>query len=193
MYDLHLTGEQLEIRDTVRDFVRNEIKPLAVHPNRLEPFEKPLLTGILESASKMGLRTLSLSDDHGGAGADNLTSCLVIEALAAGDIDVAVVLAHTSLLGHVLFDELMSPEQRARFLPRFMDDHAYHLAYAGRDREAGLAPHYHRPVPATSAPHATAVKQANGDWIIDGVIAAVPNAPIAKLFAVEVGTQGASG
>jgi alkylation response protein AidB-like acyl-CoA dehydrogenase len=193
MYDLHLTEEQLEIRDTVRDFVRNEIKPLAVHPNRLEPFEKPLLTGILESGSKMGLRTLSLSDEHGGAGADNLTSCLVIEALAAGDIDVAVVLAHTSLLGHVLFDELMTAEQRARFLPQFMDDHACHLAYAGRDREAGLAPHYHRPVPARSATQVTGVKQANGDWIIDGVIAAVPNAPIAKLFAVEVGTQGTSG
>ena len=193
MYDLHLTAEQLEIRDTVRDFVRNEIKPLAVHPSRLEPFEKPLLTGILESASKMGLRTLALSDEHGGAGADNLTSCLVIEELAAGDVDVAVVLAHTSLLGHVLFDELMTPEQRARFLPQFMDDHAYHLAYAGRDRQAGLAPHYHRPLPTATALQATAVKQSNGDWVIDGAIAAVPNAPIAKLFAVEVSTQGVGG
>src|SRR2546423_9654986 len=186
MFDLHLTAEQLEIRDTVRDFVRNEIKPLAVHPSRLEPFEKPLLTGILESASKMGLRTLALSDEHGGAGADTLTSCLAIEELAAGDVDVAVVLAHTSLLGHVLFDELMTPEQRARFLPQFMDDHAYHLAFARRDREAGLAAHYHRPVPAASAPLATAVKQGNGDWVIDGTIGPVPNAPIAKLFAVEV-------
>lgn len=193
MYDLHLTGEQHEIRDTVRDFVRNELKPIAVHPSRLEPFEKPLLTGILESASKMGLRTLSLSDERGGAGADNLTSCLVMEELAAGDVDVAVVLAQTSLLGHVLFDELMTPEQRARFLPQFMDDHAYHLAFAGRDRQAGLAPHYHRPLPAASAPQATAVKQGNGDWVIDGTIGSVPNAPIAKLFAVEVGTQGTSG
>ena len=193
MYDLHLTAEQLEIRDTVRDFVSNEVKPLALRPSRLEPFDKPLLTGILESASKMGLRTLALSEERGGAGADNLTSCLVIEELAAGDVDVAVVLANTSLLGHVLFDELMTSEQRARFLPQFMDDHAYHLAFAGRDRQAGLAPHYHRPLPAANPPQAKAVKQANGDWVIDGAFAAAPNAPIAQLFAVEVGTQGSSG
>ncbi len=45
MYNLHLTPEQLEFRDTVRDFVEAEIKPVALHPDRLQPFEKPLLLG----------------------------------------------------------------------------------------------------------------------------------------------------
>ena len=35
MYDLSLTPEQLEFRDTVRDFVEGEIKPVALHPDRL--------------------------------------------------------------------------------------------------------------------------------------------------------------
>jgi alkylation response protein AidB-like acyl-CoA dehydrogenase len=103
------------------------------------------------------------------------------------------VLAHTSLLAHALFDELMTPEQRARFLPKFMDDHAYHLAFAGRDVEAGRAPYYHRPLGASSAAPATAVRQSNGDWVIDGEIPAVPNAPIAKLFAVQVRTAQSAG
>ena len=30
MYDLHLSAEQLEIRDTVRDFVAQEIKPITL-------------------------------------------------------------------------------------------------------------------------------------------------------------------
>src|SRR5215210_4185768 len=162
MYDLHLTSEQLEIRDTVRDFVRNEIKPLAIHPSRLEPFEKPLLTGVLENASKMGLRSLALSEDAGGAGADNVTSCVVIEELAAGDVDVAMVLARTALLAQLLFDDLMTPEQRAIFLPQFMDDHAFHLAFAGRDAESGLAPHYHRVRGSTDVARAAAVRQSNG-------------------------------
>src|ERR1017187_4831202 len=109
MYDLHLTAEQLEIRDTVRDFVRNEIKPVTLHPGRLEPFEKPLLTDLLAAASKMGLRALALSDESGGAGADNLTSCLVMEELSQGDPDIALVLAHTSVLAHFIFDELTAP------------------------------------------------------------------------------------
>ena len=58
MYNLHLTPEQLEFRDTVRDFVEAEIKPAALHPDRLQPFEKPLLADLLDKAAQMGLRTL---------------------------------------------------------------------------------------------------------------------------------------
>src|SRR5262245_60777418 len=93
MYDLNLTPEQLEFRDTVRDFVTAEVKPAATDPKRLEPFEKPLLAGVLEKASQMGLRTLTLSEEAGGAGADGLTSCIVMEELGAGDVDIASVLA----------------------------------------------------------------------------------------------------
>jgi len=187
MYDLHLTAEQLEIRDTVRDFVRNEVKPVTLHPSRLEPFEKPLLTELLGAASKMGLRALTLSEDAGGAGADSLTSCLATEELAQGDPDIAVILARTSVLAHLLFDELISAEQRALFLPQFMDDHAYHLAYAGSDAESGLAADYHRP--RTTAVAASVRAQKNGgDWVLDGEFPAVANAPVAKLFAIEVET-----
>ena len=185
MYDLHLTPEQLEIRDTVREFVRNEVKPVTLHPSRLEPFDKPLLTDILGAASKMGLRALALSDESGGAGADSLTACLVVEELAQGDPDIAVVLARTAVVAHLVFDELMTPEQRSRFLPRFMDDHDSHLAFAAREPESGLAAHYHRPAsPPASA--VSAVKQ-GGEWVLNGELAGVANAPIAKLFAVEAG------
>src|ERR1700674_5617322 len=99
MFDLHLSAEQLEIRDTVRDFVAREVKPAALAPARLEAFDKPLLTALLDQASQMGLRTLALSEDVGGAGADNLTCCIVTEELAVGDPDIAAVLAQTSMLG----------------------------------------------------------------------------------------------
>jgi alkylation response protein AidB-like acyl-CoA dehydrogenase len=188
IYNLHLTAEQLEIRDTVRGFVRDEIKPVTLHPRRLEPFEKPLLTDLLAGASQMGLRALALSEAAGGAGADHLTACLVMEELAQGDPDIAVVLAHTSVLAHLMFDEWMTPAQRARCLPAFIDDHAFHLAYAGREAQAGLAPHYHQPVSDEPAPQATAVKSSNGDWLVNGEIPAVANAQIAKLFAVAANT-----
>jgi alkylation response protein AidB-like acyl-CoA dehydrogenase len=189
MFDLHLTAEQLEIRETVRDFAQREMRPVALRPDRLEPFDKPLLIDVLGKASQMGLRTLALSEEAGGTGADNLTSCVVLEELAAGEVDIAAVLAQTSLLAHILFDELMTPAQRARFLPQFVEDHGYHLAFAGRDPEVGLAACYHRSRAAESQVQPTAVKQSNGDWVIDGVISFVPNAPIAKLFAVQVRTK----
>jgi hypothetical protein len=190
MYDLTLTPEQLEFRETVRDFVEAEVKPAALNPKRLEPFEKPLLAGLLDKAAQMGLRTLALAEEAGGAGADGLTSCIVMEELGAGDVDLAAVLAQTATLAHVLFDRLMTPGQRSRFLPEFIKDERFHLAYAGRDPGATAGWSYHRPL-AESDAMPVAVKQGN-EWVINGPVAFVANATVAKLFAVQVRT-GASG
>jgi len=188
MFNLHLTAEQLEFRDTVRDFVQNEVKPAALHPARLEPFEKPLLAELLDYASRMGLRTLALSEAAGGAGADTLTSCIVLEELAAGDVDIAMALAVTQGLGRTLFESAMSDAQRERHLGRFTEEHAYHLAFAGDDAQAERAWNYHREDLAEARGGATAEKQSNGDWVIDGTFAFVPNAPIAQLFVVQART-----
>src|SRR4029077_1123849 len=99
-----LSPEQLEIRDTVRDFVAQEVKPPALDPTRLEAQTRPLLTGALDKAAQLGLRTLALSEEAGGAGADHLTCCIVTEELAVGDPDIAAVLAQTSTLAHDLFE-----------------------------------------------------------------------------------------
>src|SRR5688572_10903966 len=187
MYDLRLTPEQLEFRDTVRDFVDNEVKPAALNPRRLEPFEKPLLKDALDKASQMGLRALALSEDAGGAGADALTICIVLEELGAGDVDVAMVLGQTATLARTLFGGVMTTGQRSRFLPKFMEDDGCHLAYAGSDPGAGLGWTYHRPaVEEGGGP--TAVKQ-GGDWVINGEVAFVANAPVAGLFAVQARTD----
>ena len=187
MYDLRLTPEQLEFRDTVRDFVDNEVKPAALNPRRLEPFEKPLLKDALDKASQMGLRALALSEDAGGAGADALTICVVLEELGAGDVDVAMVLGQTATLARTLFGGVMTTGQRSRFLPKFMEDDGCHLAYAGSDPGAGLGWTYHRPaIEESGGP--TAVKQ-GGDWVINGEVAFVANAPVAGLFAVQARTD----
>src|SRR2546430_17047251 len=103
MYNLHLSPEQLQIRDTVRDFVVEVIKPLALKPERLEARARPLLVQALDKAAQMGLRTLALSEDCGGAGADNLPCRIVTEELAAGDPDAPPVLAPASTPPRPLF------------------------------------------------------------------------------------------
>src|SRR5262249_1403070 len=150
-----------EIRDTVRDFVARELKPLALAPKRLEARERPLLTDVIERASQLGLRTLALSEPLGGAGADNLTCCTVTEELAAGDPDGAAVLGETCVLARELFDERMTQAQRERFLPDLVADHRYHLARAEHepDRDGALGVDYHRPQPAAARFKTTATRQ----------------------------------
>ena len=190
MYDLRLSAEQIEIRDTVRDFVAQEVKPAALDAQRLDACDRRLLAGVLDKASQLGLRTLALPEELGGADADTLTLCIVTEELAVGDVDVAAVLAETSALAGVLFSR-MTAEQRDRLLPQFVTDDRYHLARAVHEPEAdtALGIHYHRPGAIEAGRKTTAARSGDG-WIVNGVKRCVANAPIAKLFAVEADIEG---
>jgi alkylation response protein AidB-like acyl-CoA dehydrogenase len=191
MYNLHLSEEQLEIRDTVRDFVAQEIKLVVLRAERLEAGDRRLPLALLDKASRMGLRTLALSEDLGGAGADNLTCCIVAEELAVGDADIAATLAETATLGHILLGQLMTPEQRRRFLPAFLADDRYHLAVAEHEPESdtALGVNYHRPLASEERVETTAVRAGNGDWVVNGRKSCVANAHMAKLIAVQVKTD----
>ncbi len=196
MFDLTLTPEQLEMRDTLRDFAQREMKAAAIHPDRLQPFEKPVMTHLLTGAAQLGIRTLALSEEAGGAGADNLTTCIVLEELASGEVDVATILGTTAALGRTLFDTLMTAAQKAKHLKAFVDDDNYHLAFAGTTAEAGIGWTYHRDAYDDEVTVPSAKKQGDG-WVINGRVEAVSNAPLAKLFAVQVrtgaGTKGMTG
>jgi alkylation response protein AidB-like acyl-CoA dehydrogenase len=194
MYNLRLSPEQLAIRATVRDFVTRELKPAALKPGRLEAQSPALLLDCLDEASQLGLRALALSENAGGAGADTLTCCIVMEELAAGDPDIAAVLGETWTLAHALFDRLMSPAQRQRFLPAFLDDTRYHLARAAEepDRDTSLGINYHR-AERTDARFLTTAVRSSDCWVLNGSKQRVVNAALANLFAVEVTAVLASG
>ncbi len=193
MYNLHLSAEQLEIRDTVRDFVEREIKPVMLKADRIDVRDRSLPMELLDQASQLGMRTLALSEDRGGVGADALTCCIVTEELAAGDADIAALLSETSRLGHVLFDQVMTDAQRDRFLPSFLQNDRYHLAVAdhGAGDDTRLAVNYHRPVATARDVKTTAARANDGAWLLNGSKDCVANAPIAQLFAVEVMLAGA--
>jgi len=155
VFDLRLSPEQLEIRDTVRDFAEREIRPQALAPARLEAFERPLLTGLLEAASRLGLRTLALPEDAGGAGADALTCAIVTEELAAGDPDIAAVLAHTAALARAL-------SQRESLLSQFIRDDAFHLALADGEAKYSELEKRLAAAPVITVPTITMEGDANG-------------------------------
>jgi alkylation response protein AidB-like acyl-CoA dehydrogenase len=157
----------------------------------MEALDRKPPADLLEKASQMGLRALALSEALGGAGADGITSCIVAEELAAGDPDVAAVLVETSTLARILFDQLMTPAQRDRFLGEFVKDDRFQLALAAHepDIDTELGVNYHRAVSIAPALRTTATRAPNGDWILNGTKTFVPNAPLAGLFAVLAKTD----
>ncbi|MFZ9530462.1 MAG: acyl-CoA dehydrogenase family protein [Burkholderiales bacterium] len=195
MYDLQLTAEQIEFRDAVRDFVTQEVQPAAIDPKRLEPFEKPLMTDFLDQLSQMGLRGLALPEAAGGAGADLLTCCVLLEEIAAGDVDLAMVLGETALLARAVHDA-MNDSQRKRWWPKFDAGERFHLALIARDDDAELGWSYHHAVPADAdvigAPEVVAERDGKG-WTINGLAPFVSNAPVAGLFIVQAKIANGSG
>ena len=194
MYSLKLSPEQIEIRDTIRDLVARDIKPFALQSARLEAGDQRLPMHLLDQASQIGVRALALSEASGGVGLDNLTCCIVTEELATGDPDIAAVLSHTAILAHALFDQLMSAEQRGRFLAAFLADDRCHLALADleADSDPALGVNYHRPETSNATHKTTAVRDGDA-WTVNGTKSCVPNGLLAGLFAVLVQTPGARG
>ena len=196
MYELTLTPEQIEFRDTVRDFVTREIKPVATNATRLQRLRPPFPADLLALTEPLGLRLLMLPTgadvETAGAGADTLTACIVLEELAAGDVDVAMAVLHTALLAPWLFGEAMNVEQRTRFLPDYVNggSSACHLAYAGRAPD-GPGWQYHRQRVGAQATRVKAAQQ-DGHWVLSGDAGFAANADVAGLIVVEAGSsQGA--
>lgn len=188
MYDLHLTPEQVEIRQAVRAFVEREVEPIALELDRLDDFEARVPRHVLREASRMGLRTLALSPELGGSGADTLTCCVVIEEVAVGDAGLAATLGQTLTFAHQWFDGAMTPAQQERFLPQFLEDHEYHLAFAGHEPDTDLGWEYFRPLAPGTGLKTTAVR-APGGWVINGTKNYITNGGIARLYAVQARTD----
>ncbi len=195
MIDLRLTPEQIEIRDAVRDFVNQELKPAAIDPKRLEPFEKPLMADFLDQLSQMGLRGLGLPEEAGGAGADLLTSCVLLEEVAVGDADLAVVLGETSLLACGMYSA-MNDAQRKRWMPKFEGNERFHLALIARDADTERGWSYYQAMPEHDLPVGTpdvTAKRSGKGWVINGLAPFVSNAPVAGLFIVQAKIEGEDG
>ncbi|MBI3099822.1 MAG: acyl-CoA dehydrogenase family protein [Planctomycetes bacterium] len=105
--------EQLMIRDMVRDFVTNEVKPRAEEIERTDAIPKELLG----KAAELGLFGLAFPEEYGGAGAGKVGYCLMLEELARGSGAVATTIgAHQSIGAQSIFLD-GTEDQKKRYLP----------------------------------------------------------------------------
>jgi alkylation response protein AidB-like acyl-CoA dehydrogenase len=111
--NFELAGEQWEIKDRASGFADKEVAPHAASLDREDrvPFET------LAKVADSGFMGLCVPEEYGGAGADFLSYCLLIEEISRADAGVGVTLAvHTSAgtLPIVMFG---TEEQKARWVP----------------------------------------------------------------------------
>jgi butyryl-CoA dehydrogenase len=86
---MHLTEEQIMIRDTVRDFVQNRITPYAAEWDKNDHFPAEQL----KEMGELGLYGMIIPEQWGGSGSDYVSFALVLEEVAAGDGACSTILS----------------------------------------------------------------------------------------------------
>jgi len=110
--NFQLTREQELVKQMVREFAQNEVKPIAAEIDVTERF--PMEN--VKKMAKLGMMGIPFSKEYGGAGGDTLSYILTVEELSkvCGTTGV-IVSAHTSLCAS-LIDQFGTPAQKEKYL-----------------------------------------------------------------------------
>ena len=103
------------LRDTMRRFVENEMpRELAQAWDRDNHFPRDVFAKLCE----LGVAGLTVPEEFGGAGRDITATMVVIEELSRRSMAVAVPFIMCACYGGMNIDEVGSPEQKQRLLPK---------------------------------------------------------------------------
>jgi alkylation response protein AidB-like acyl-CoA dehydrogenase len=124
MISFALTEEQEVVREAMRDFAAQAVRPIARECD--EASDVP--DGFLAQAWQLGLTSTQIPEAYGGGGEPRspITNAIVLEELAHGDAALALAALTPSLFAHAIADHGTEEQQRA-YLPLFCGD-APHFA-----------------------------------------------------------------
>lgn len=179
--NFELPDEILRMKDTIREFVENEVEPLAMQIEEEDHVPEELLT----KSKELGLFGLSIPEEYDGMGINMLGKCALYEELGKTINGYTTILGAHNGIGSVGIVELSNEEQKQRYLPK-MARGEWIGAFALTEPQAGSN---------AASLKTTAVKK--GDrYILNGQKIYITNAPIAHVFtvmAVTDATKGAKG
>jgi alkylation response protein AidB-like acyl-CoA dehydrogenase len=176
-FDLTPTDDQEMLRDTAKKFAADVLRPAA---NAADAAAAPDAT-VLTRGHELSLAALSVPEQLGGIAEARspMTSVLVAEELARGDLGLALALLAPIGVVNALAD-WGTAEQQSRWLPRFTGDKFVPAAIALLEPHAGFDP---------MQPRAGAIK-CDGGWKLHGAKALVPLAAQAEVLLVAAEVLG---
>jgi len=112
-----LTEEQAIIRDTVRDFAREKIEPIAAEYDEQQKFPEKTV----QELAKLGIMGVTVPEEYGGSGGDQLSYILAVEELSRVDGSHGITLAAHISLGVYPISAFGNEEQKKKYLPPLCD------------------------------------------------------------------------
>jgi len=107
------TDDQRAITEMVRQFVDNEVLPIAEEHDHEDKFPD----AVVEQMKELGLFGVTIPEEYGGMGLDLTTYAMIVEELSRGWISVSGIV-NTHFIGSYLLMKFGTEEQRQELLPR---------------------------------------------------------------------------
>ena len=159
-----LTDEQRLLRDTVREFARREVAPVAEELDRTKAFPYELVAKMGE----LGLMGIPFPEQYGGGGADTLAYVLAVEEMTMVDSSVAITMAAHTSLGTMPIYLWGTDDQKDDWLPQLCSGKKL-AAFGLTEPEAG----------SDAGNTQTRASLDDGEWVVNG----------AKQFITNSGTE----
>jgi len=169
--------EQRMIAQMTRDFVMNEVLPVA---DRIEHQEEGLTVSLMEKAGELGLLGASIPEEYGGFGKDFITSSFITEAIGCAGSFAVSLAAHTGI-GTLPILYFGTEDQKKKYLPKLATGEwkaAYCLTEPGSGSDA------------LAAKTKAVLSDDKKSWIINGQKMWITNGGFADVFIVFAKIDG---
>jgi alkylation response protein AidB-like acyl-CoA dehydrogenase len=180
--DFRFSDDQLSIQSIARDFAQKRIAPVAAEFDASGTF--PLAN--IQEMGQLGLMGIEVPEAYGGAGMDTTAYALAIIEIAAADAAHSTIMSvNNSLFCNGILKN-GTEAQKNTYVRAIASGDAIG-AYALTEPQSGSD---------ASNMHTRAVKNADGDWVINGKKSWITSGPVARyivLFAVTTPGIGAKG
>lgn len=175
---MFLTDEQQMVRDMVRDFAENEVKPIAAEIDATCKFPEKTV----KQLGELGLMGIVFPEEYGGAGMDYVCYAIAVEELsrvcAAHGITLA---AHISLGVNPIYS-FGNEKQKQEWLPRLCSGEilgAFGLTEPNAGSDAGGTQ--------------TTARREGDEWVLNGEKRFITNASVSAVYSATAVTDKAKG
>jgi len=166
--DFALSDEQKQVRDEVRKFAENEIKPVATEYDREEKFPHE----VLDKAAELGFVGSNVPMEYGGIGYDYLTNVIIVEELFAADPGIGLSIS-SAAFGADALDAFGTEEQKEEYLRPVATGEAI-MGSAISEPDVG----------SDVSSVSTAAEKDGDEWVINGNKMWITNGSVGDFFVV---------
>lgn len=176
--DWTFTDEQKMLRDMVRKFVNNELKPMAQKIDE----EKSIPRELIDKIAQLGLLGVAFPPEYGGAGMGEIGYCIMQEEIGRGCASTATMIGAHQSIGASGIYMFGTEEQKQKYLVPLCEGSKIG-AYALTEANAG-----------SDAFNSETIAEDRGDhYLVNGRKLFITNGSFADIFTLFVNVDDGSG